>query len=188
MNTDFKSFKRLRIMFLSMVLLAFAGGCMANSAYYLQGMSEYHSYDELQSAAKSISSGYVDVSDGQFTAKALPFVSAEMSELDFNLQDLFCTLTLSIVPQRTDRVRTWLVCSGNWQRKITIREIRHESLWPTGMIPAALGADARCVHCPDNNEAFRCEESFAIEIARALYILERNKEVRERENARLTTR
>lgn len=59
MNTDFKSFMRLRIMFLSMVLLAFAGGCMANSAHYLEGMSEYHSYVSPVGQSLIEKTGYV---------------------------------------------------------------------------------------------------------------------------------
>ena len=34
--------------------------------------------------------------------------------------------------------------------------------------------DKRSIHCPDNNDAFKTEKAFAEEIARMLYVVERN--------------
>ena len=159
---------------LSAIGLMLFGGCMANSAYYLEEAGAYRSYNALRAEALRICPDHGEAAGLGIAARELQWVKAEDSEAGFDLQGFLVPMTLGIVPQRSDGIRTWKVCSGDWEREIRIREISHESLWPTGAIPAALGADKRSIHCPDNNEAFKTEKAFAEEIARMLYVVERN--------------
>ena len=159
---------------LSAIGLMLFGGCMANSAYYLEEAGAYRSYNALCAEALRICPEHDEMAGLEITALDLQWVKAEDSEAGFDLQGFLVLVTLGIVPQRSDGIRTWKVWSGDWKREIRIREISHESIWPTGAIPAALGADKRSIHCPDNNEAFTTEKAFAEEIARMLYVVERN--------------
>lgn len=158
----------------TVVAMMLLGGCMANSAYYLEEAGAYRSYNTLRAEALRICPEHDEMAGLEITARDLQWVKAKDSEVGFDLQGFLVPMTLGIVPQRSDGIRTWKVWSGDWKREIRIREISHESIWPTGAIPAALGADKRSIHCPDNNEAFKTEKAFAEEIARMLYVVERN--------------
>lgn len=158
--------------------LALAGmmgvcGCMANSAFYLEKAGGYRSWDELQSAAENVDSNY--------SAETIPSIEILKDNKVIERRDegsiyrFFSTITLSIIPGRFDYVTAWNVRAEGWQGEIRIRQVTHESAWPTGALPAAFGADRRSVNCPDNNKVYLVEKEFVKDIARALYVVENAK-------------
>ena len=147
-------------------------GCMSNTAYYLEEAGRFRSWDELNAEALRISRATGNELGAQVNVRDIKHVAPPEPKADISIQSLLEPLTLSLVPARFCSIHVWKASCGDWTREIQIREISHESLWPTGAIPASLGADRRVIHCPDSNEAFKAEEAFVKDIARALYIVD----------------
>ena len=149
-------------------------GCISNTAYYLEEAGRFRSWDELNAEASRVCHVADKERGAQVNVRDTDHIAPPEPKADISIQSLLEPLTLTLVPARFCSIHVWEARCGDWTREIQIREISHESLWPTGLIPAALGADRRVIHCLDTNKAFKAEEAFAKDIARALYSVDTN--------------
>lgn len=156
------------------VMAVMTGGCISNTAYYLESAGRFRSWDELNAEALRVGRATGNELGSQVNVRDMKHIAPPEPSADISIQSLLEPLTLSLVPARFRSIHVWKASCGEWTREIRIRVIEHESLWPTGLIPAALGADRRVIHCPDTNKAFKAEEAFAKDIARALYSMDTN--------------
>ena len=161
-----KPFARIIVVSSLALMLAMVCGCMGNYAYYLEKAGRYNSWEELRTAALECGLSEDDDPGCRFwcrdgAARGVPD--------SLRYPEWLQMISLALVPMRFERIKTWDVGADDWHETILVREISHEGLWPTGAIPAGFGADRRSVSCPDNNDAFICQEQFVLEIARALY-------------------
>lgn len=169
-----KSMCRIAGCIIVLTMVAMAGGCIGNTAYYLESAGRFRSWDELNSEASRVCHVADKERGAQVNVRDMKHIAPPEPSADISIQSLLEPLTLSLVPARFRSIHVWKASCGEWTREIRIRVIEHESLWPTGLIPAALGADRRVIHCPDTNKAFKAEEAFAKDIARALYSVDTN--------------
>lgn len=151
-----------------------AGGCIGNTAYYLESAGRFRSWDELNAEASRVCHVADKERGAQVNVHDTDHIAPPEPKADISIQSLLEPLTLTLVPARFCSIHVWEARCGDWTREIQIREISHESLWPTGVIPASFGADRRVIHCLDTNKAFKAEEAFAKDIARALYSVDTN--------------
>ena len=159
----------------SVAMAVMASGClMSNSAYYLEEAGRFRSWDELNAEALRVGRATGNELGAQVNVRDTKHIAPSEPSADISIQSLLVPLTLSLVPERFCSIHVWEARCGDWTREIQIREISHESLWPTGVIPASFGADRRVIHCLDTNKAFKAEEAFAKDIARALYSVDTN--------------
>ena len=157
----------------SAAMAVMASGClMSNSAYYLEEAGRFRSWDELNAEALRVGRATGNELGSQVNVRDMKHIAPPEPSADISIQSLLEPLTLSLVPARFCSIHVWEASYGDWTREIRIREISHESLWLTGVIPASFGADRRVIHCTDSNEAFKAEEAFVKDIARALYIID----------------
>jgi len=147
-------------------------GCMSNTAYYLEEAGRFRSWDELNAEALRVGRATGNELGAQVNVRDTKHIAPSEPSADISIQSLLVPLTLSLVPERFCSIHVWEASYGDWTREIRIREIRHESLWLTGVIPASFGADRRVIHCTDSNEAAKAEKAFVEDIARALYIVD----------------
>lgn len=150
-------------------MVVMVSGCISNTAYYLEEAGRFRSWDELNAEALRIGRTVSNEPGSQLNVRDVKHIAPSEPSADISIQSLLEPLTLTIVPARFCSIHVWEARCGDWTREIQIREISHESFWPTGLIPAALGADRRVIHCLDTNKSFKAEEAFAKDIARALY-------------------
>jgi hypothetical protein len=159
---------------------------MANDAYYLETAGDYHSWDELRTAAEACGFS-ARTTRSEFTPWGW---SSEEKDVEYKAErahwecpnsekfsiqnNLLVPLTLTIIPARFETVATWEVHGKDWSETVKIRTIGHESGFPTGAFPATFWADRRCVSCPDNLEAYFTEAAFAVDIARALHAVKQH--------------
>ena len=169
-----KSMCRITGCVIILTMVVMAGGCMGNTAYYLEGAGRFRSWDGLNAEALRICRAADKAPVVQVTIRDMGHFAPPEPSADISIQSLLSTLTLSLVPERLCSIHVWKASCGEWTREIQIRVISHESLLPTGMIPASLGADRRVIHCPDSNDAYKAEKAFAKDIARALYIIDKD--------------
>ena len=159
----------------SVAMAVMASGClMSNSAYYLEEAGRFRSWDELNAEALRVGRATGNELGSQVNVRDMKHIAPPEPKADISIQSLLEPLTLTLVPARFCSIHVWEARCGDWTREIQIREISHESLWPTGVIPASFGADRRVIHCLDTNKAFKAEEAFAKDIARALYSVDTN--------------
>ena len=159
----------------SAAMAVMASGClMSNSAYYLEEAGRFRSWDELNAEALRVGRATGNELGSQVNVRDMRHIAPPEPRADISIQSLLEPLTLTLVPARFCSIHVWEARCGDWTREIQIREISHESLWPTGVIPASFGADRRVIHCLDTNKAFKAEEAFAKDIARALYSVDTN--------------
>ena len=157
----------------SVAMAVMASGClMSNSAYYLEEAGRFRSWDELNAEASRICRAVDNEPGTQLNVRDVKHIAPPEPKADISIQSLLEPLTLTLVPARFCSIHVWEARCGDWTREIQIREISHESLWPTGVIPASFGADRRVIHCTDSNEAAKAEKAFVEDIARALYIID----------------
>ena len=156
-------------------MVAMASGClMSNSAYYLEEAGRFRSWDELNAEALRVGRATGNELGAQVNVRDTKHIAPSEPSADISIQSLLVPLTLSLVPERFCSIHVWEASYGDWTREIRIREIRHESLWLTGVIPASFGADRRVIHCTDSNVAAKAEKAFVEDIARALYTVDTN--------------
>ena len=165
-----KSMCRIAGCIIVLTMTVMAGGCIGNTAYYLESAGRFRSWDELNAEASRVCHVADKERGAQVNVRDTDHIAPPEPKADISIQSLLEPLTLTLVPARFCSIHVWKASCGDWTREIQIREISHESLWPTGVIPASFGADRRVIHCPDSNEAFKAEEAFVKDIARALYI------------------
>ena len=157
----------------SAAMAVMASGClMSNSAYYLEEAGRFRSWDELNAEALRVGRATGNELGSQVNVRDMKHIAPPEPSADISIQSLLEPLTLSLVPARFCSIHVWEASYGDWTREIRIREISHESLWLTGVIPASFGADRRVIHCTDSNEADKAEKAFVEDIARALYIID----------------
>ncbi len=159
----------------SVAMAVMASGClMSNSAYYLEEAGRFRSWDELNAEALRVGRATGNELGAQVNVRDTKHIAPSEPSADISIQSLLVPLTLSLVPERFCSIHVWEASCGDWTREIQIREISHESLWLTGVIPASFGADRRVIHCTDSNEAVKAEKAFVEDIARALYSVDTN--------------
>lgn len=169
-----KSMCRIAGCIIVLTMTVMAGGCISNTAYYLESAGRFRSWDELNAEALRICRAVDNEPGSQLNVRDVKHIAPSEPSADLSIQSLLEPLTLTLVPARFCSIHVWEARCGDWTREIQIREVSHESLWPTGVIPASFGADRRVIHCPDTNKAFKAEEAFAKDIARALYSVDTN--------------